>query len=83
MKTWPSPQLLLLGALAMFALGGGLLYAGLLRAGPAALLAAVLLCVLAAISVTVGDIERLSATTRSATPPAAAEPLQPEVQRHD
>jgi hypothetical protein len=57
-KQWPQPRLLF-GAAAVFGLIGiGLLYAGLFKTAPVALLAAVLLCVLATIALTSHDIDR-------------------------
>jgi hypothetical protein len=57
-KQWPQPRLLFGAAAVLGILGVGLLYAGLFKTAPVALLAAVLLCVLATIALTSHDIER-------------------------
>ena len=54
---WPQPRLLFGGAAVFGILGIGLLYAGLFKTAPVALLVAVLLCVLATIALTSHDIE--------------------------
>lgn len=62
---WPQPRLFFSGAAVFGILGIGLLYAGLFKTAPIALLAAVVLCVLATIALTNQDIER--AERREAT----------------
>lgn len=57
---WPQPRLLFSGAAVFGLLGIGLLYAGLFKTAPVALLVAVVLCVLATIALTSHDIERAS-----------------------
>jgi hypothetical protein len=57
-KQWPQPRLLFSAAAILGLMGFGLLYAGLFKTAPVALLAAVLLCVLATIALTSHDIER-------------------------
>lgn len=57
-KQWPQPRLLFSAAAVLGLIGIGMLYAGLFKTAPVALLAAVLLCVLATIALTSHDIER-------------------------
>jgi hypothetical protein len=56
-KQWPQPRLLFGAAAVLGLIGIGMLYAGLFKSAPVALLAAVLLCVLATIALTSHDIE--------------------------
>ena len=56
-KQWPRPRTLFSAAAVLGIIGIGLLYAGLFKTAPVALLAAVLLCVLATIALTSHDID--------------------------
>jgi len=57
---WPQPRFLFSGGAVFGILGIGLLYAGLFKTAPVALLAAVVLIVLGTIALTSHDIERAS-----------------------
>ncbi len=69
MKQWQNPRTLGVGALLAFILGIGLLYAGLYKVAPIALLIGVLLTVLSTIALSAADIQQIIARQNDVAPP--------------
>ena len=69
MKQWQNPRILGIGAFVALIVGIGLLYAGVLKLAPIALLIFVLLAVLSVIALTRVDIQRLIARQNAAPTP--------------